>query len=215
MMWHQVQLLSAVKYSNALLDEAERMSGQTSAAPASTAVPPSSSTTISTTASSSQPMSLPHVVEPSDYKLGDWVPPALPDPRQSSTNTEDFRAQTMTVISQCMQDELASSTVASYESVIKNEVANASHALDIDILPMVTEAQFFALFGALKAAHGEQLRWSRVRVLKTALVHWHKRRFTQCVFDSWTAPMSAFWNGLSRNCLHDSIGKVPSSSMRW
>ena len=135
------------------------------------------------------------------------------DRPSSSTPVDEamlaFREKTQQVVQVCMDKELAGSTEKSYDDILRLEVAHASKATGIEFLRMVTEEQFTALFSAVLVAHESHVKWSRIRALKAALVHWHKRRHTRCILDCWTAEMVAFWRGFSKQCSHDSCGKDP------
>ena len=143
-------------------------------------------------------------------KLGHWPAPVIPMPTQSDTpHDAQFRQQTHDAVDRCLQSDLAVNTIKTYEALIKTEVAEVSAKLQIDFLAMITEGQFTTVFGALLVSHQEGLRWSRVRSLKAALTQWHRRRQQTCVFDNWTSSMTAFWNGLAKQCSHDTQGKEP------
>ena len=64
------------------------------------------------------------------------------------------------------------------------------------------------MFGFLKN-NSPELKWSRVKALKSALTKWHARNGEFCIFESWTAVMRALWTGISRSAFHSSQGKGP------
>ena len=104
--------------------------------------------------------------------MGEWATPTLPQPANSldSEDNKAFRDATHAAISSCLQADLAASTVKTYESLIRHEIGLASTQLNIDLLPMVTEAQFSALFGSLLVTYKDELKWSKVRSLKACAV---------------------------------------------
>ena len=111
-------------------------------------------------------------------KLGDWPTPCLPQP-SSTDDTEankTFREATHAAVATCLQADLAASTIKTYESLIRHEVGLACAQLNVELLPMVTEAQFSAFFGSLLVTYKDELKWAKVRSIKAALIQWHKRR---------------------------------------
>ena len=126
-------------------------------------------------------------------RLGDWPTPCLPQPAHPDDTdaNKTFREATHAAIATCLQADLAASTVKSYESLIRHEIGLASTQLNVDLLPMVTEAQFSAFFGSLLVTHKDDLKWSKVRSIKAALIQWHKRRQQLCVFDERSPTMAA------------------------
>ena len=82
-------------------------------------------------------------------KLGEWTAPALPQPANAldSEDNKAFREATHEAISACLHADLAASTIKTYESLISHEIGLASTQLNIDLLPMITEAQFSAFWG--------------------------------------------------------------------
>ena len=210
MMWQQLQLAAAVRTAAARDQARQNML----AAKASSKAPPA--TTPSSVAPSSRTSK--RSVEDSNLeeewrKLGEWATPALPQ-HVVELDTEDhkaFRDSAHSAITMCLQADLAASTIKTYESLISHEVGLASKNLNIDLLPMITEAQFSAFFGSFLVTHKDELKWSKVRSLKAALVQWHKRRQQKCIFDAWTPTMVALWNGLARHSSHGTRGKGPIS----
>ena len=123
--------------------------------------------------------------------------PELPPTRHTDNEkVEEFRELAKQAVNLCYQSELAETTVKAYDTILRVEVDFAVQSMDVEVLPMVMESQFTALFGVMLLARhkaaGDKLKWSRVRTLKSALMHWRKRRHTTCVFDGWTHSMGAF-----------------------
>ena len=139
MMWHQLQLMAAMRQSSLLLDAAGRPSGSGEA--------PSSSATTALSASSRQANNK-RLREDADESitLGSWSAPALPS---STTDLDDdalaFRSKTQDVMQQCFDAQLAKSTEKSYEDILKLEVGAATKALNAELLPLVDIKQFTAL----------------------------------------------------------------------
>ena len=187
--------MAAIEKGKNIMDAAQRAQGTT--------VLPKAAPSVSTAASSTSrsKRSSEDLVD-TQLALHQWPTPELPQPRGDvSADALAFRRKATAAIEDCFQSELAASTVQSYDSILRVEVGDAADQLQTELLPMIEEAQFQALFGAVLAKHGPKtLHWSRVRALKSALIHWHKRRHTQCVFDQWTPSTTAFWNGLARQC---------------
>ena len=104
---------------------------------------------------------------------------------------------------------MAPSTVATYDSVLHSEVDAISESMGVPLLPLETKEKFFSLFGGLLARHGANLHWSRMRLLKSALLQHHARLGLNCVLRAWAFKMSGFWSDLARVCPRESIGKTP------
>ena len=172
--------------------------GQTSAAPA-----PSPPTTTRATSSLSGD---------ENFKLGNW--PGLPAGSADELEVSDaatLRSAIRGRVQQCLDSALAGSTVATYESSLRSTVASAESALDKSFLPLTDEDSFFELFGFLQFQDGEHLHWSKVRAVKAAIQKWHDTRGLQCVLQTWSERMRAFWTGLSKGCIHSSTAKDPIS----
>ena len=210
MMWQQLQLAAAVRMS-AARDQARQ---NLVAAKAPAASPPSSARSSLSPPRCSSKRSVDDAnLEEEWKKLGEWATPALPQPagELDADDNKTFRDATHPAIAMCLQADLAASTIKTYESLISHEIGLASKNLNIDLLPMITEAQFSAFFGSLLVTHKDDLKWSKVRSLKAALVQWHKRRQQKCIFDAWAPTMVALWNGLARHSSYSTRGKDPIS----
>ena len=157
MMWQQLQLATAVRIS-AARDQAR--SNMAAAKASATSITPPSSSAISSTRGTKRPVDEAKLDE-EWKKLGEWATPTLPQPANSldSEDNKAFREATHAAISSCLQLDLAASTVKTYESLISHEIGLASKQLNIDLLPMVTEAQFSALFGSLLVTYKDGLKW--------------------------------------------------------
>ena len=145
------------------------------------------------------------------FHIKSWDLPPLPNPDVGEVTEADtlFREQAHHELALCLDKELAASTLTTYNALLENEVQVAERNYKTKLLPMSTEAQFFGLFAVMKARRGEDLHWSRVRGVRAAVAKWHARNEVPCVMDVWLPKMVAFWNGLSRNCRHDTVGKEP------
>ena len=120
----------------------------------------------------------------SSTSLGPWAVPTLFDDDDGLDDAIlDTRAKVQQAVQAFLDDELAASTIKTYDSVLR-EVAEAEAHLQMDILPMVDEQQFLALFGHFLHEHQGVVKWSRFRTLKAALVHWHRRRYTKTILDA-------------------------------
>ena len=122
--------------------------------------------------------------------------------------TKMVRRQVLQSVNECLTKQNAPSTILSYESILNKEVGEAQNLLDTILLPLDSEQKFLALFGFLKA-NSTELKWSRVQALKSALVKFHDRNNSYCIFSDWTPRMQAMWTGLSRSSAHASKGKDP------
>ena len=99
--------------------------------------------------------------------------------------------------------------MTSYEHVLQSEVHAAQVHTGEILLPLDSEVKFYTLFSSVLTRRGAALHWSRVRLLKSALLQHHARSSSDCVLHEWSRKMAAFWSGLARNCIHESIGKQP------
>ena len=151
MMWQQLQLAAAVRIS-AARDQARHNLATAKATAVSSR--PSSSTSVSPPRGSKRSVEDAHLDE-EWKKLGEWATPALPQPAGAldSDDNKSFRDATHAAITSCLQADLAASTIKTYESLISHEIGLASAQLNIDLLPMITEAQFSAFFGSLLVTH--------------------------------------------------------------
>ena len=118
------------------------------------------------------------------------------------------RQQTTNVVDLCLSKECADSTIKTYESLIAQEVGQAEQALDTLLLPLDTEDKFLALFGWILKNNAD-IKWSRVRSLRSALIKYHARRGQPSILTEWSPKMTALWAGLSKSAKHDSKGKDP------
>ena len=82
----------------------------------------------------------------------------------------DLRIKVQQTVQACLDDELAASTAKTYDSILR-EVTEAESQLKMDILPMVDEQQFLALFGHFLHENKGSVKWSRFRTLKAASSH--------------------------------------------
>ncbi len=111
-------------------------------------------------------------------------------------------------VNSCLGNQNTKTTILTYETLIRKEVMPAEVQLETTLLPLDSEDKFLTLFGWL-LANNPDIRWSRVRALKTALVKHHSRNNLPCILESWSPKMSALWAGLSRAASHEIRGKEP------
>lgn len=205
MMWHQLQLASAMEKARRIQAASSAGSGAPLAASSTSSTP-----SPSVVHTSSKRILNVDSAEEDWLKLSAWSAPGQLVHRIDDSEVHAAtRQRALEATQACFDADLAASTIQSYDSLLLREVGQAQKSLNMDLLPMTEETQFLAFFGHLKAHHEEQLHWSRVRSLKSALLQWHKRRYTACVLTSWTPSMAAFWNGLSKSCIHEVKGKEP------
>ena len=130
------------------------------------------------------------------------------DPFPVAEEVQAERQQTMKAVNLCLRKENAESTIKAYESLIAQEVGQAQQALDTLLLPLDVEDKFLALFGWILKNNAE-IKWSRIRSLRSALMKYHVRRGEPCILDEWSPKMAALWAGLSKTAKHDGKGKDP------
>ena len=118
------------------------------------------------------------------------------------------RERVRATANQCLSRQNAVSTMATYDSLLNSMVGEAQKRLQTSLLPLDTEDKFISLFGFIKSNEAE-LKWTRVKSPKSALIKYHTRSALPCIFDQWTPLMGAFWTGLSKSCLHTACGKEP------
>ena len=85
------------------------------------------------------------------------------------------RSQLLETINLCLSKQNSESTINSYEAIIKQEVGGIQVAFDIFLLPLDSEDKFLALFGWMYSINSE-IKWSRIRSLKSVLIEHHVRR---------------------------------------
>ena len=137
--------------------------------------------------------------------------PQWPVPQSAALESSGIASVVAAQVSSCLAQDLAPSTLSVYQSTLNSVVGPAEAQLGITLLPLSDEDKCMQLFGFLKASSAGPLHWSRVRVLKAALLQWHQRRDQRCIFDAWAPRLRAFWKGLARQCTHSNIGKEPVS----
>ena len=146
------------------------------------------------------------VAEQSRLQIPQWDAP-----QTSSASHDGIASMVAAQVASCLTQDLAPSTLSVYQSTLNSVVGAAEAQLGTSFLPLGHEDKCMQLFGFLKASSSGTLTWSRVRVLKAALLQWHARHAQACVFDSWTPRLRAFWKGLAKQCSHSSTGKEPVS----
>ena len=127
-----------------------------------------------------------------------------------SSTVQNKREDVLAQVNSLLGDENSSSTLRSYESLLRTEVRGAEDDLQVSLIPLDTEAKFLTLFGWV-ATNNTNLKWSRVKALKAALTKYHKLKSMPTILGQWSSPMAALWKGLSKQASHDSSGKTPVS----
>ena len=135
---------------------------------------------------------------------------AWPEEASSSSSVQNKREDVLAQVNSLLGDENTSSTLKSYESLLRTEVRGAEDDLQVSLIPLDTEAKFLTLFGWV-ATNNANLKWSRVKALKAALSKYHKLKNMPTILGQWSSPMAALWKGLSKHASHDSSGKTPVS----
>ena len=84
---------------------------------------------------------------------------------------------------------------------------------------MITDAQFFAFFGAVLLLGPKSpppvspqpgVRRNYVTLVKAAVAYWHVVRGERAVFDvEWSPRMGVSWSGVKRSCIHLTVEKSP------
>ena len=154
----------------------------------------SATTASSSTATSSRPsasVSLPqsHVKERTlddRFRLPSW--PSCATSAPSGTDSEDVlaaRAAVRAQVDACLSNDLADSTLKSYQQVLASTVTAAEMALNKPLLPLEHDDDVLELFGFLRLRDGDGLHWSKVRTLRAALTKYHERLGVLSPFDEW------------------------------
>ena len=125
-----------------------------------------------------------------------------------SDETHAARCKVFSTINECLGKQNSPSTISNYESILSKEVGDAEKYLATTLLLLDTEFKFLSLFAFVRYKNAD-LKWSRVRSLKSALAKYHSRKKLKSVLDEWTPPMAAMWAGLSRMANHDTKGNEP------
>ena len=135
---------------------------------------------------------------------------AWTDDASSSSTVQNKREDVLAQVNSLLGDENSTSTLRSYESLLRTEVRGAEDDLQVSLIPLDSEAKFLTLFGWV-ATNNPNLKWSRVKALKAALSKYHKLKSMPTILGQWSSPMAALWKGLSKQASHDSSGKTPVS----
>ena len=147
----------------------------------------------------------------SQWKLKPFQVEAIAWDEPATTATPDAiqhrRDEVKEKINQVLSMQNTSSTLRTYESLLKKEVGLAEDELQTSLLPLDSEQKFLALFGWL-LTNEPLIKWTRVKALKAALTKYHSLNKQPCILGDWTQPMSAMWAGMSKMAVHSSSGKV-------
>ena len=151
----------------------------------------------------------------SNTLVRDVLPPAA----SPSAEQETFRRDLLEVVRSTFSANAASSTVHTYEAVLRGIVPKVTAKLGSSVLPMRTEAQFLSFFGGVlmlgpkapsQVTSQPGVRWNYVKLVRAAVAYWHVVRGERAVFDAeWTPRMGVFWSGVKRSCVHSTVEKVP------
>ena len=150
---------------------------------------------------------------------GTLVRDVLPPASNLSSEQEGFRRDLLEVVRSTFGANASSGTVHTYEAVLRGMVPKVTLKLGSAVLPMRTEAQFFAFFGgvlmlgpktASPVTSQPGVRWNYVKLVKAAAAYWRVVRGERAVFDiEWTPRMGVFWSGIKRSSVHSTAEKVP------
>ena len=91
-----------------------------------------------------------------------WHPPA----NLTSSDDGDVPDRAAAVLEQvhlCLGQSLATSTISSYQAVLSKAVSEAEAALNVKVLPLVSEDDCMKLFGHLLVQDGSTLHWTKDR----------------------------------------------------
>ena len=150
---------------------------------------------------------------------GTLVRDVLPPASDPSPEQEAFRRDLLEVVRPTFSASAASSTVHTYEAVLRGIVPKVMAKLGSAVLPMRTEAQFLSFFGGAlmlgpktpsHVTSQPGVRWNYVKLVRAAVAYWHVVRGERAVFDAeWTPRMGVFWSGIKRSCVHSTVEKLP------
>ena len=172
-------------------------------AKAASASTPTSSTTSSSlpTSSTTSPLASSPTSVPAGtadrLQLGSWTGADFPTAEDADfDDTTKMREAVQSKVQQCLDNALATSTITSYEAALRAIIPGAESALGKIFLPLRDENSMFELFGYMQVRDADAPHWTRVRMLRAAIIKWHAIRGEACVIDCWTERMRAFWTGL-------------------
>ena len=177
---------------------------------ASSASPTPSSTTTATSGSSRAARGAPPLPAGDRLHIADW--PALDHDDADDDCPDSVRKSRLAVqrcVAECLGQEVALSTLKSYQSVLSSVVRAAEAELQEELLPISSEEQLLKIFGFLSMTEGTALQWAKVRTLRAALIKYHVRLLLPSPFDSWTPRLRGFWKGLHNKRTHSGPGKEP------
>jgi hypothetical protein len=122
---------------------------------------------------------------------------------RSSHAEADERDRLHTVASACVAAAHAPATVTRYQDALQVHIGGAERRLGASLLPMNSPAKLMAAFSGL-----DGVRWTSIRVVKSAIRAWHTARNLSSVFDAaWCDSCVLFWKGLKRRADHTSMAK--------
>ena len=110
----------------------------------------------------------------------------------ADVGTTALREQVRSFVDDCFKAEVAPSTVDRYQQILNATIKPAEQELAMRLLPLDSMKSFLALFGHLRLKRGAGLQWPYVRMVKAAIIKWHRRSNTPCIFDEWSAEMRFF-----------------------
>jgi hypothetical protein len=107
------------------------------------------------------------------------------------------------VASSCVAAAHAPTTVTRYQDALQVHIGGAERRLGASLLPMDSPAKLMAAFAGL-----DGVRWSSIRIVKSAVRAWHVAHNVSSVFDAaWCDACVLFWKGLKRRADHTSLAK--------
>ena len=130
------------------------------------------------------------------------------------------RASLAAEVDSLVRNSVTASTVTTYEKTLESIIPIVRLRYGCDVLPCTSKTQFFAIFTSVKDAFPARLgvghsvgqkvaKWSQVKAVYAALAYWHTAQGVPSVIHAWDDQLRAFWEGLKRQCSHDTRVKEP------
>ena len=130
------------------------------------------------------------------------------------------RASLAAEVDSLVRNSVSQSTLSTYEKTLESIIPVVRMRYGFDVLPCASKTQFYAIFMSIKEAFPARLgvgastglkvaKWSQVKAVYAALMYWHTAQGVPSVIHSWDDQLRAFWEGLKRQCAHDTRVKEP------
>ena len=198
-MHHHLQFAAAMKKWEAL-----------SAPHQSTSAASSGHTSTATTSTScSAPRQSAPTMQSERLRIAPWPSTRTEENDDVPDEVRALREAVQQQTASSLGQEVALSTLVSYQQVLDSTITAAEAALQRSLLPLRSEDDVLDLFSFLKVQDGEKLHWSKVRSLRSAFAKYHDRLSLPSPFDDWSPRLRAYWRGLAKDCVHTGSGKVP------